>query len=140
MTNPWLVAGGWLSAAAGFLHLGVIAGGSDWYRFFGAGEKMARMAEQGSAFPALVTLGIATLLFTWAAYAFSGAGLIRRLPLLRLGLILITAIYLIRGLAIFPALFIRPDLLTSFDCWSSAIVLVFGIVHAVGVRRSWRAL
>jgi hypothetical protein len=140
MTNPWLVAAGCLSAAAGFLHLGVIAGGPDWYRFFGAGEKMARMAEQGSAFPALVTLAIAALLFTWAAYAFSGAGLIRRLPLLRLGLIVITAIYLIRGLAILPPAFIRPDLLTPFDWWSSAIVLIFGLVHAIGVRRSWAAL
>ena len=46
--NPWLVTGGILSALAALLHLAVIAGGPDWYRFVGAGEEMARMAEQGS--------------------------------------------------------------------------------------------
>jgi hypothetical protein len=140
LNNPWLVAGGCLSAAAGFLHLAVIAGGAEWYRFVGAGERMARMAEQGQAFPALITIGIAAVLFTWSAYAFAGAGLITRLPLLRLGLILITAIYLVRGLIVLPALLVRPELLTPFDWWSSAIVLVYGLVHAIGVWRAWAAL
>ena len=36
--NPWLVAGGILSALAALLHLAVIVGGPVWYRFFGAGE------------------------------------------------------------------------------------------------------
>ena len=59
------------------LHLAIIAGGPDWYRFFGAGEGMARMAERGMLKPALITLGIAAILAVWAAYAFAGAGLIR---------------------------------------------------------------
>ena len=81
--NPWLLAGGWLSLAAALLHLAVIVGGPDWYRFFGAGEAMARAAERGSWMPALVTLGIAGLLSVWAAYAFAAAGMIRRLPLIK---------------------------------------------------------
>ena len=84
--NPFLIVGGVLSAAASLLHLAVIAGGPSWYRFFGAGEEMARMAEQGSLTPALVTIGIATVLAIWAAYAFAGAGLIPRLPLMRTAL------------------------------------------------------
>jgi hypothetical protein len=39
--NFWLVGGGILSAIAALLHAAVIAGGPDWYRFFGAGEEMA---------------------------------------------------------------------------------------------------
>ena len=101
---------------------------------------MARMAERGQAFPAVVTVAIAALLFIWSAYAFSGAGLIRRLPLLRIGLIAIASIYLLRGVAIIPALLVRPDLLGPFDWWSSAIVLVYGLVHAIGIRRGWKAL
>ena len=44
--NPFLIAGGVLSALASLLHIAVIAGGPAWYRFFGAGEGMARMAER----------------------------------------------------------------------------------------------
>lgn len=105
--NPWLVAGGLLSAAAALLHLAVIAGGPDWYRFFGAGEEMARMAERGSPRPVLITLAIAAILGLWSAYAFAGAGLLRRLPLMRTALIVITAIYLLRGLVLVPVLAIN---------------------------------
>jgi hypothetical protein len=122
------------------LHLAIIAGGPDWYRFFGAGEQMARMAEQGLLFPTVVTAGIAAMLLLWAAYAFSGAGLIPRLPLLRIGLVAIASIYLLRAFAFAPAVFLRPDLIGAFDWWSSGIVLVFGLVHAIGIRRAWKAL
>jgi uncharacterized membrane protein YiaA len=135
LRNPWLVAGGWLSAGAALLHLGVIVGGPDWYRFFGAGEPMAQMAERGSIVPALVTAAIAVLLAVWAAYAFAGAGLIRRLPLMRTALVAISAIYLLRGLLIIPVL-MKPDS-PAFDIWSSLIVLVYGLAYAVGTWRAW---
>jgi hypothetical protein len=101
---------------------------------------MARMAERGHAYPAIMATGIAAMLFLWAAYAFSGAGLIPRLPLLRVGLIAIASIYLLRALALVPASILRPDLIGPFAWWSSGIVLVFGLVHAVGIRRGWSAL
>jgi hypothetical protein len=137
-SNPWLIVGGWLSAAASLLHLGVIAGGPDWYRFFGAGEAMAQMAERGSPVPALVTLAIAIGLGVWAAYAFAGAGLMRRLPLMRTALVAITAIYLARGLLIVPVM-MKPGA-AAFDIWSSAIVLVYGLVYALGTWRAWGRL
>ena len=136
--NRWLIAGGWLSVAASLLHLACIVGGPDWYRFFGAGEPIARAAERGSWIPALLTIGIAALLAICAAYAFSGAGMIRRLPLLRTGLVVISGVYLARGLVIFyPAVMMRPDLSWNFMFWSSLIVLVYGIVYAVGTCTAW---
>jgi hypothetical protein len=138
--NPWLVFGAILSTLAAILHLAVIVGGPDWYRFVGAGEEMARMAERGSAFPTLVTLGIAALLAIWAAYAWAGAGRMRRLPLMRTALVLITAIYLLRALALLPLLLLKPNLITPFDLWSSVIVLVYGLSYAVGTYRAWPAL
>ena len=140
LRNPWLVAGGMLSLAAALLHLAIIAGGPDWYRFFGAGEKMARAAEFRSWRPAAFAIAIAGVLASWSAFAFSGAGLIGRLPLLRTALLLISAIYLLRGLAILPLLALRPGLVDSFAIWSSLIVLIYGVVHAVGTRRAWSSL
>lgn len=138
--NHWLTAAGGLSAVAALLHLACIIGGPDWYRFFGAGEGMARMAEKGSLYPATVTFGIAAILAIWSAYAFAGAGLLRRLPLMRTALLVITVIYLGRGLVLVPMLAFRPDLVGGFAVWSSLIVLVYGITHAVGTWRAWPLL
>lgn len=137
----WLIAGGSLSIAASLLHLGCIVGGPDWYRVFGAGERVAQAAARGSWVSAAMTSGIAAVLAIWAAYAFSGAGLIARLPLLRTGLVVITAIYVLRGMVLFfPSAFQRPDLSESFLRWSSIIVLAFGLVHAIGTWRAWNSL
>ena len=137
--RKWLVAGGWLSLAAAILHLACIVGGPDWYRFFGAGEEMARAAARGSLVPPLLTFGIAALLTLWAAYAFSGAGKMRRLPLLRTALVVISAIYLLRSLALVP-IALHPPAQTPFNIWSSLIVLGYGVAYAVGTWRVWPRL
>jgi hypothetical protein len=138
--NAWLVAGGVLSSVASALHLGCILGGPGWYRFFGAGERFAQAAARGSPMPVIVTLGIAAVLAIWAAYAFAGAGLIPRLPLLRLGLATITAIYLARAVLFVPVLALWRRPVDAFAVWSSLIVLVYGVVHAVGVWQVWDRL
>ena len=135
-----LIIGGWLSVVAALLHIGCIIGGPDWYRFFGAGEEMALAAERGAWFPGVVTGLIALILGIWALYAFSGAGKFARLPLLRTGLVVISAIYMLRALAFFPAHLIRPDLTDSFAIWSSLIVLIYGLAYAAGTWRAWPAL
>lgn len=140
MRNPMLIIGGVLSVAASLLHVVVIAGGPDWYRFFGAGEGMAQMAERGEITPILTTLAIASVLAIWAAYAFAGAGLIRRLPLMRTALVLISAIYLLRGLVLVPAFIINPGGVLPFVLWSSLIVLVYGVCYAVGTWIAWPSL
>ena len=138
--SGWLIAAAVLSGAAALLHLGCIVGGPDWYRFFGAGEGMARAAARGDLRPTLITLAIATVLAVWAAYAASGAGLIPRLPLLRTALVAITAVYLLRAIAFLPLHYCRPQHSDAFAIWSSAIVLVYGVVHLIGVLRAWRHL
>lgn len=139
--SAWLTFGGVLSLlAAALLHVAVIFGGGDWYRFFGAGEELARAAEQGSPVPALITLAIAAVLATWALYAFSGAGRMARLPLLRTALVAITAIYLGRGLTLAPLLVIEPQAIGAYDLWSSLFVLAYGLAHALGPWRAWPAL
>ncbi len=139
--NPWLLAGGATSALAAIAHLACIVGGPDWYRAMGAPEGYARAAARGAWTPALVTVGIAGVLLLWSAYAWSGAGAIGRLPLLRIGLIVITAIYVARGLMMFaPSLLRRPELSLTFVIWSSSIVLAMGLIHALGVWRGWATL
>jgi hypothetical protein len=136
--NNWLFAGGILSAAASLIHIGSIVQGPRWYRLFGAPEPLIRAVENGDPTLHWMTAGIALILAIWAAYAFAGAGLIRRLPMMRTALSAITAVYLLRGLVIVPAL-LNPNA-PAFDIWSSLIVLGFGLVYLVGTLRAWPSL
>ncbi|MGD8564687.1 MAG: hypothetical protein PVG03_19250 [Desulfarculaceae bacterium] len=133
--NKPLIFGGVMSTLAALLHIAIIFGGADWYRYFGAGEEMARMAEQGSWIPTILTLGIFLILQIWGIYAFSGAGLIRRLPLLKPALVVISAIYLIRGLLLIPVWIIDPDFITFLHIWSSIASVIIGGAYANGTKR-----
>ena len=139
-SNPWLLAGGALSAMASLAHLAVIVGGPRWYAFFGAGKRMVRLAEQGAPSATLITLGIAVVLAIWSAYALSGAGLLPRLPLLRTGLVAISAVYLVRALVFVPAVILHTGQAGTFAWVSSAIVLVFGLAYAIGTWTAWETL
>jgi len=136
--NIYLVSAAILSAIASLLHIGCIVYGASWYRFFGAGEQMATLAEQGSVRPTIVTSGIVVVLAIWSAYAMSGAGLIIKLPLLLPALIVITGIYLVRGIAGF--FFVRSAAYgnsPAFWLWSSLICTLFGLVHLIGLVQIW---
>ena len=138
--NIFLVIGGVLSVSAALLHIVIIFGGANWYRFFGAGEKMATLSEQGSWYPALVTFVVATVLFIWGLYAFSGSGLILALPFLKYVLVTISAVYLLRGLVLIPGLLFIPDKVDSFAFWSSIVSFVFGLFYAIGTYQEWSKL
>ena len=135
----WLLAGGLITGVASLLHVAIIIGGADWYRFFGAGERMARLAARGSPYPGLITAGIALILGIWTLYALSGARVIRRLPFLHLALVLIAIVYLLRGVLGVPAVLLVDDPYMGelrerlvFMIVSSVICLGLGLCYAVG--------
>jgi len=138
--NVFLIIAGLLSAVAALLHLACIYFGAPWYRFFGAGEQMAVLAEQGSIQPTIITSGIFLVLAVWSLYAFSAAKLIFRLPFLRVALVLITSIYLVRGIAGFFLIQSPMGRSAEFWIWSSLICLIFGIVHFLGLIKQWKSL
>jgi hypothetical protein len=141
MKNKYLLVGGMLSILVAALHIAIIIGGASWYRFFGAGEEMAIMAEEGSLFPGAVTSGIVVVFIIWGIYALSGAKYIKKkLPFLRTVLVVISVIYLLRGLALFPAYLIMPEQVDGFAVWSSLISLAFGLIYALGTKQVWKDL
>ena len=138
--NFFLFIAGVLNAIAALLHIGCIYFGASWYRFFGAGEEMAKLAEQGSIKPTLITSAIVLILSLWSAYAFSAAGFISKLPLMKLALTLITFIFLARGIAGFFLITNSLGRTSEFWFWSSAICLLFGLVHLIGLKQQWSSL
>ncbi len=131
MAKIIMLMAGLLSLLVAILHIIIVFIGAEGYRFFGAGEQMAKMAEQGSWIPAIVTLAIAVVFAIWAAYAFASAGLVAKMPLQKTALVAISAIYIIRALAVL-ALVIKPELATSFNIWSSLTSLLIGLFYAFG--------
>ena len=138
--NTFLIAGSICSAIAALVHLGCIIFGGAWYRFFGAGEQMAKMAEDGHWYPRVVTSIIVLVLSIWSLYGLSGAKVIFRLPLLKLGLIVISLIYLIRGVAFVAIMPMFPENSLTFWLASSGICLSIGILYLVGTFQSWSEL
>jgi len=138
--NKLLIAASICSALAALVHLGCIIFGGDWYRFLGAGEQMAKMAEDGQLYPTIVTLVIVSILSIWSLYALSGARVIFRLPLLRLGLIVISSIYLIRSVAFVSIMPMFPENSLAFWFVSSGITLTIGLLYAVGTFQVWSQL
>lgn len=146
-TNPFLQVAAIACFAASLAHLAIIIGGPDWYRWFGAGEAMAQMAEQGLWYPALLTLAISLLLLLWGFYGLAAAGGRLRLPLCRIAVLLIALIFLARGSVgglvmafsddpYFQELQQRP----LFLLVSSAICLAIGSCFLIGLRQRWHQL
>ena len=139
-SNRYLLAAATCCFAAALAHLGCIIFGGDWYRFFGAGEQMARMAEQGLWYPTIVTSIIVLVLLVWTLYALSGAGVIKRFPLTKLALILITSIFLLRGVSFVGLMPMFPENSLMFWLISSGICLFIGGLFALGSWQRWSVL
>lgn len=138
-SNHLFIIAGISSCLVAVLHIIVIIGGADWYRLIGAGEALALMAEQGDLYPALLTATISLIFMLFGLYAFSGAGVIPKLPALRPALMLITLAYCARGFfgLLIPVFVVHPyvnNLGVEFWVTSSVICLAIGVVHAMGLR------
>jgi hypothetical protein len=138
-----LLVGAGCSLAVSLLHAVLPLIGPAAYRFIG-GFNEARAVESGAAVRvALIAESVALLFAIWALYALSGAGALRRLPLLRPGLLVIGGIYTLRGLKLIP------EIVASLQgrlgapqhfLWFSAVSLAIGACYLVGTMRSWSGL
>ena len=131
--NPYLLIGGAFSMAFALFQLSAIFWTQEILRYYGG---PASMQSESPWLYIVLCIVVAALAALCGLYAFSGAGKFRRLPFLRTVLITITAIYILRGLAIFRDLRLIRDNpeqdLQRFAVYS-AIALCAGLVHLAGV-------
>lgn len=143
MRTQWriapLILAGVLCLTLALLHLEIILMGAPAYLYFGAGQRMADLAEEGSWLPGTLTAMIALLLGIIGAYAFSGSGIIRRLPWLRPVLLGACALFLARGfLAVPQALSLLNDGGAGKEFSFSLVSLMLGLSLAWGLCNRWR--
>ena len=141
----FLILAGSMSSLIAFLHGAIILIGEPAYRFFpGLGDALADMLIAGSIVPTVIVVVITGFFLVYALYAFSGARILPALPLLRLGLCTITAIYVLRGLSNIPYYLniflggkkLEPGNAVLYD----SISLGIGLLYWIGTRMEWESL
>ena len=131
MHNYLLVVGGCFSLAFAALQISGIWWSPQAIRYLGG---PVDLSVKEPALYAFLCLAFALIVALFGLYALSGAGQIRRLPLLRTALIIVTLIYLLRGLLVIPQIpvVMRHPSLFWFLIFS-VISLAVGVVYGAGV-------
>lgn len=114
--------------------------GPDWYAFLTAPNWVVESARRGTWDAPVGGAIIGGLMFLCALYAFSATGLMRRLPLMRTALCVISTICLVRGLLLIPLLIKVPERLTAFDITASVVWFIAGLCFLLGTCLRWGAL
>jgi hypothetical protein len=140
--DRFLLVGALLNFCVAVLHIAMIFIGASAYRYFGAGEEMARLEEAGSWQPTLITLTVTVFFFIFGLYALSAARGFRKLPYTKTILIIITSIYFLRGSGLFAEIYFMatdrsyPGQMILF----SSVALTIGICYAIGLKQKWHSM
>jgi hypothetical protein len=140
MSKTALTLAGMGVAAAALVHIVAMILGPEAIAFLGAPAHIVRSMEEGTAEAWVTVSVIVAALGVFAAYAFSGAGFLPRLPLLRVVLSLVASIFILSGLMIFVQLR-SANFAALFDVVHlvlSGVVFMLGVLYAFGAARLWR--
>ena len=88
--------GGAIAFLTGSWHLACIVGGPSWVTFARAPDFIIESAERGTYLMPLGAVLISMLFYACTLYALSGAGLIKKIALMRTALIVIASICFVR--------------------------------------------
>ena len=119
----------------------VITSVPSWARYFGAWEQVA-----SKLWLLYLTGFFVALVFLFGFYALSGAGIIKRLPLLRSGLVIIGVLFTLRGLFLVLELLINAGILQGSmiiptrELVSSSVSLIIGLFYLIGTIGNWSNL
>lgn len=138
----YFIAGAVLNFFIAALHIVIIFQGAAGYRYFGAGEEMAQLDEAGSLKPALVTLAVTFFFIIFGFYGLSAAVKLRKLPFLKIIVIIIAAIFVIRGLAFVADLYMmqKDPVYPTQMIYFSLVALLVGVCYTLGITKNWRTL
>lgn len=135
-----------LASSAAFLlallHIAIVIIGRKGYGYFGAAQ-LIPLVQKGSLWPAFITLILVGIFTVCGLYGLSGAGILQHLPLLRHGLILIGAVFSLRGLALvkeIPPFISHNTSVPTRELIFSSVSLIIGLLYLTGLILRWRDL
>jgi hypothetical protein len=91
-------------------------------------------SKNGTWFAPIGTTFVSSLFLVCSFYALSGGGIIRKLPLLKVGIYTIGSICIARGFLITPVLYSYPHLRSTFEILAAIIWLACGVLIIWGFK------
>jgi hypothetical protein len=130
-----LTVAGLLSMGVAAFHV-VLSFSADLSQYYGAPPDVVQMLRDHDPLVYFLMLFMIAVFALFGLYGLSGGGRFRRLPLLRTGLLSISAIYTLRGLALFPEVLGRFGLIEYSvppqEIVSSLVSLIIGLLYITG--------
>ena len=124
------------------LHIAIIFLGRKAYGYFGAAQ-LIPLVEKGSPWPTVITFLLAGVFAVCGLYGLSGAGVLPHLPLLRIGLMAVSAVFTLRGLALIkeiPKALRMAGAVPQRELVFSSVSLVTGLLFLSGLILRWHDL
>ena len=128
----WVYLAVLIAAAGVIVHVGAVIGGTSWFVFFNAPPSVVASARAGTWLAPVSSFTIAALMGLCGLYAASAAGLVRHMPMLRLGLACMATICVVRALLLPVLALSHPELRNTFEVVSALIWGTAGVGFAVG--------
>jgi hypothetical protein len=113
-------------------HLSCIFLGPSCYKAQLAPSEIIQSAIDGTFLAPVSTVVISALFLLCAVFAVSGAGFIKKLPLLKPVLISISGLCLVRGIVTIPFSFLFPEMVSTFSIVAGFIWFLSGILYLYG--------
>lgn len=129
-----LVLAAFIAVFTALAHASCIILGPSCYQAQMAPDQIVQSAIDGTWVAPIGTLAISFLFMLCAAYALSAAGILRRLPLLNLGIHCIAALCVVRGFATVPLSLMFPDMVSSFSVFAGLLWFLTGLLFFFGYR------
>lgn len=141
-SQQMLKLGAYANFGIAVLHIILGFAGEQVNRFFGAPKWVLVMARENRPGLMLLLLGMAGIFSLFAVYGLSGAHLLRRLPLLRTGLIFIGSVYALRGLEVILDVYVilRGSGQYLQFLGFSLVALCVGLLYLGGTIGGWKSL
>jgi len=131
-----LVLAATIAILTALAHLSCIVLGPACYKAQMAPPEIVQSAVDGTLLAPVGTSVIAMIFVLCGLYALSAAGLIRRLPLLKLGVYSIAGLCVVRGIATLPLSFMFPEMVSTFSIVAGAVWFITGLLFFFGARRT----
>ena len=115
-------------------HMSCIVLGPQCYAFQMAPPPVVESAKAGTLLAPIGTTIVSSIFVVFALYALSGASVIRRLPLLNIGIYTISGLCIVRGLLGIQLWVRHPELVNTFSSIANFVWFITGLLFLVGYR------
>ena len=129
-----LVLAALIAMATAIAHTSCIYFGPECYAAQMAPPQIVESAQNGTYLAPIGTLFVSAIFVVLGLYALSGANIIRRLPLLNVGIYTIATLCIIRGLLPIQLWLRHPDKVSDIVLYAGYVWLIAGLLYLVGYR------